>query len=187
VQLAAHVATELLHCRDETLVVQHGEQFGRQIGLRVERVVVRGDRQPRLVDLAVVLDDGPRVGVVRVRRQRHDGLRTGLGRLLGPPPGLEGAVGPDTRHDGEALRGGLDRHLDDLRALLRGEDLVLAQRPVRDDTVGPVPGQPPHVLGVRVEVDGQVVAVGQGGRDEHAVPGAGAGSGHAKRPFREGQ
>ncbi|GHI25697.1 hypothetical protein Shyd_70680 [Streptomyces hydrogenans] len=175
---AADVAAELLDGDDVPVGVEAGEQGRGEVDLGVDGVVVGDDRQPRPGDLGVVGADGLLVGAVGVGRQEEDGAGAGLGGLLGPAAGLGGAVGGDAGHDAGAVSGGGDGGVDDRRALGVGEGLVLAQRAVGHDAVAAVGDEPADVLGVGVEVDGEVLAQRQGGGDHDAVPGAGAGVGH---------
>src|SRR5690606_13407952 len=97
---------------------------------------------------------------------------TQLGGPLGPPPRLRRAVRARARHHpvpADRLHG----RLQDLGALLGGEGLVLAERAVGDDAVAAVLHEPAAVPGVRVVVDGQVVAERECGGDHDAVPGVG--------------
>jgi hypothetical protein len=106
---------------------------------------------------------GPLVGPVGVGRQEHDRRTARLGRLLGPAPRIERAVGGHAGHHGEPaghLTGHGDRGQHDLGPLTGRQGLVLAERSVRHHPVAAVGGQEAQMVGVRPKIDAEVVAQG---------------------------
>ncbi len=168
---APHVAGELLDADDEALGVQCGEQFGAQVDLGVDGVVVGDDGEAGRGDQLEVFEDGAVVGPVGVGRQAHDRLTARLLGEPGVPPGLDAAVGADAGHDGEPVGGRGEGGLDDAVALLVRQCLVLAERAVRRDAVHALGGEPGDALGVGAVVDGEVGVEGQARGDDDAVPG----------------